>query len=699
MSYKQVRHARVASDDTIVAADEGHGVEAGDAGIRGPYHFINMDSSVTQPHETPQFQFQFQFPETQHVHQQQQQQPELPYKQQEKQQLQDPAVTVSPLAWENKSSDNITDGSSQKTRRSADSVFSQSGSWTYELVSMVVAFAAVASIIAVLAYYNGKPLPSWPYSITINAVIAILATVATASMSVPLSSGLGQLKWIRFKQGHAPLSDMEVYDDASRGALGAIRMLFRLRGGMSGSFGAVIMIIALLLNPFAQQMATYPTRTVSSPVGATNYRAASYGLALKSIDERAAFVPILPLKSAVYNGLFAENNKPWTSLPVACQTGNCTWEPFETLAVCYSCIDMTEYITPYCANGTATAEKRASCGWQVPSGAKLNSSAEVFSMTSMFPQRLGDMSYSTLMKLVFMGTESQSDRPGVLQPWAKQCSLTACIQTLNSTVTNGDLNETIISQITNDTIPSSTPPPPSSDGGLQPVVITSPATNASYALSMDVILAVQSWFSSLFRIGAASRNAEFINRTIETTTTTAHVVVNLTVGISSGTTFFDTDIVQAFYWNYYEYLSNPTANNEIGGIEMLMRDLAISMTVSMRSYGPPTAKLTVNGTAWHSESFVNVRWGFVAVPVLAVVLAAVFLAVAVWMTRRSGVSLWKTSVLAVLFHGLDEEARERFEEVAGGFGEKRREAKGVMGGRWVWGGGGWVVGGVKVVGC
>ncbi|KAK7749901.1 hypothetical protein SLS53_000483 [Cytospora paraplurivora] len=38
--------------------------------------------------------------------------------------------------------------------------------------------------------------------------------------------------------------------------------------------------------------------------------------------------------------------------------------------------------------------------------------------------------------------------------------------------------------------------------------------------------------------------------------------------------FFDTDIVQEFYWNYYEY---PT------GLDMLMSDLGISLTVAFRS--------------------------------------------------------------------------------------------------------------------
>lgn len=107
----------------------------------------------------------------------------------------------------------------------------KTGSWTWEIVALLLAVGAVASIIALLARYDGRPLPSWPYEITLNALIAVLTTIANASMTVPLSSGLGQLKWERMKKGYAPLADMEVLDEASRGAWGAVNMLRRLRGG------------------------------------------------------------------------------------------------------------------------------------------------------------------------------------------------------------------------------------------------------------------------------------------------------------------------------------------------------------------------------------------------------------------------------------------------------------------------------------
>lgn len=130
-----------------------------------------------------------------------------------------------------KTQGDINSGRLSKMSNVKNIKWTKTGTWTFEVIALLFAICAVASIIAVLAYFDNKPLPSWPHAITLNAVIAILTTVANAAMAVPLSSGLGQLKWERFKTGYAPLTDMEVLDDASRGTLGAINLLRKMRGG------------------------------------------------------------------------------------------------------------------------------------------------------------------------------------------------------------------------------------------------------------------------------------------------------------------------------------------------------------------------------------------------------------------------------------------------------------------------------------
>lgn len=89
----------------------------------------------------------------------------------------------------------------------------------------------MGSILGVLARFNGHALPDWPYDITLNALIALLTAVTAAAMNNSVQNSMSQLKWIRFQESRARLSDMETFDEASRGAWGAIKLLFTARGG------------------------------------------------------------------------------------------------------------------------------------------------------------------------------------------------------------------------------------------------------------------------------------------------------------------------------------------------------------------------------------------------------------------------------------------------------------------------------------
>ncbi|KAF1991323.1 hypothetical protein K402DRAFT_322720 [Aulographum hederae CBS 113979] len=568
------------------------------------------------------------------------------------------AGTTSPhpseRTWSFKSPIKLSEKRTSTSSSNRSPVFSKSSSWTFEYISLLVGLGSIAGIVAVLATFNGQALPDWPHHITLNALIALLATVANANIAIPLQSGLSQLKWIRFKSSRAPLADMEVFDEASRGTWGALKLLVTARGGIFGSFGAVITIVALAIGPFAQQIALYKSRVVEIPGIATVPRALNYTGALPSNISPTGYAPILPMKSAVYNGLFAENGRPAATLPVSCQTGNCTWESYDSLAACTSCVDITEYITRYC-DGLPEAGRgnMTACGWQVPQGAKLNTSADVFSMASHIPSAFGDMPHSMIMKLIFMGTETFGGQPGGVTPWALQCTLDTCVQTIHSTVVNGAVVENVTSSILNNTVVDISNP--ETDGSIY----LTGSDNTTYLVDKGAILGMRGWFSTLFRNGSATRSTADFNQTITDST----VVVNLTVGISSGETFFDSDIVTAFYWNFYQYEA---------GLPMLMNDLATSMSVAFRSF---LGAEPVSGVALATESYVHVRWGFVAVPVAVILLTAMFLGLAIWRSRRSGAELWKSSALAMLFHGLDSEAREQFGNM--GLEEKVRLARDV----------------------
>src|ERR1700733_10906052 len=164
------------------------------------------------------------------------------------------------------------------------------------------------------------------------------------------------------------------------------------------------------MGPTAQQIVGYRLRTAlavedRSRVPASLNKAINYEIVLPGGNANPNnFVPILPMKAAVLNGMFVGDPNP--SLSFTCPTGNCTWPDFSTLAVCSSCVDMSHYMQQVCsATNDTTSSNSARCGWSLPNGASLNGSS-VFSMTTFIPSVDGDMPYSTIMKLNFMGTEA-----------------------------------------------------------------------------------------------------------------------------------------------------------------------------------------------------------------------------------------------------------------------------------------------------
>lgn len=134
-------------------------------------------------------------------------------------------------------------------------------SWLWEIASVIFSAACVVAMVAVLLNTQGTALSAWHLSIAPNTVISVLATVSKTSLLLPVTESISQLKWLHFDKVHR-LSDLDLYNRASRGPLGALFFLFRLPASL-GALGAVITIVALALDPFAQQLVSFPSRQAS----------------------------------------------------------------------------------------------------------------------------------------------------------------------------------------------------------------------------------------------------------------------------------------------------------------------------------------------------------------------------------------------------------------------------------------------------
>ena len=103
------------------------------------------------------------------------------------------------------------------------------GWWTVELLAFVVSFASLIAIIVVLKHYNGHSQPDWPHNMTLNSVLSWFTTLFKASLLVPIAACFGQASWVHYRSASRPLTDLAIYDSASRGPMGSMQLLWYFR--------------------------------------------------------------------------------------------------------------------------------------------------------------------------------------------------------------------------------------------------------------------------------------------------------------------------------------------------------------------------------------------------------------------------------------------------------------------------------------
>jgi hypothetical protein len=129
--------------------------------------------------------------------------------------------------------------------------------WSWEVLSLIFSNLCFVAVLATLLGYNGKPSSELPCGVTLNAIVSVLATGTKSSLIFVTSTAIGQLKWIWYRQRNR-IYDMQIFDDASRGLLGSILIVLRHKMWSLVSLGAAITLLALAIDPFMQQLLSYP---------------------------------------------------------------------------------------------------------------------------------------------------------------------------------------------------------------------------------------------------------------------------------------------------------------------------------------------------------------------------------------------------------------------------------------------------------
>ena len=218
-------------------------------------------------------------------------------------------------------------------------IFRKFKPWWLEIGACILFLVFLGALTATLHPHQGKPLPDWPYHLSVNNLISIYVVVLKSTMLLVTTEGLAQLKW-KLLEKSRPLQDLVKYDDATRGPIGALGLLWnlRLRHPLS-SIGALLSLFILIIDPFTQQVIVYydcgiPLSGINSTIPRTNIF-----LQRNTNQSQSDNSWVEPgLQAAVLDGIIS----PTKSVQVECPTGNCTFGQYSTVGYCSACKDITK---------------------------------------------------------------------------------------------------------------------------------------------------------------------------------------------------------------------------------------------------------------------------------------------------------------------------------------------------------------------
>ncbi|CAG8191883.1 unnamed protein product [Penicillium salamii] len=573
--------------------------------------------------------------------------------------------------------------------------------WILEGASLGFSIACLVSIYGILIAYDGKQRPEFTYNISLNAIVSVLATACKSSLVFVVGAGLSQLKWLWLQNRRqlSSIQDMPIwgnpqhsdhafsnflrsaFEDASRGPLGSISLLFRHPGQPLASLGATILILMLAFEPFVQQILSYPTEPTLT---ATETHAAT----VPQVQYYDQSVATIPLTGAYYMGIW---NKEFDIKPI-CPSGNCTWQSYKSLGICSQCSDITSTATLNCAMPSSSHELRQNAtlksfkdSWDGkcevvlpqgrPSGTTLNAGIRngttswlYWSMEAVWvvePDPLLDgPAYSGVENPLLVLAQSKlgfddgritnlSDpTEAIFIKNVTQCAFSFCVKEYNIHVTNGT---TITEKSSPDFGKMENITGPGINGNSSLLCWAPSQTPNDTERHYDIIHR-KDWAPRA--MGPEFTECEFENRASSM----------LTGGLLVGSTF-DTCARVKSGWEYAQQMVTLENLNQILvlGLDVLVPQVADSLTQTLMQ----SSKITIPGTIYTDEVMVRVQWAWMILPTLLVILGNVFL---VWTTYASKKKiLWKSSVLAFLFHGLDDQ-KERNDCMTSSGMEKLAEA-------------------------
>ncbi|KAK4934472.1 hypothetical protein LTR10_024274 [Elasticomyces elasticus] len=523
-------------------------------------------------------------------------------------------------------------------------------SFKVEIFGASLAVIALMAIVVTLTIHQGRPLPQWPHMISINALIAIFTGVFRFSLLIPVAEGISRLKWLWFRQPQ-PLGDLERFDAASRGPWGSLKLVFRLRARQLATLGAFITVLSIGIDPFSQQILHYYDCNVLDAgsialIPTSNFYTLGFE---QDIDYQ---LPDASMTGVLYLGLIDPPANSSAGINADCVSGNCTFPQssgasYSSIAMCSQCTDISSSIR------NNSYGEGAEWYYTLPSGCEVgpffgaNGLGTV--LNTMYVIKDSDSTNSSLFSFETLMTPDNS----YMTASAFSCSLYPCVNTYAGNISNGILDERLVSSQRMSFY--------GSDGIFW------------FSSAMDRTLRNGTWShcesspapmsptNLCSRVGFTPYSSTSSERECwpnDCVWTLGLIPTGGIPNILDG--LFDNQNVSYFgnvpqgpiwmlnLWN--------TGAGDLQHIQNTTAGLANAITAIMRQQGDNSSAGLVTGTVQALQTCIGVQWAWLSFPAAMLLLSIVF-----FLTATSKVSLssmrnvWRSSSLTLLFHGLSKD--------------------------------------------
>ncbi|CAK1362457.1 unnamed protein product [Cercospora beticola] len=599
----------------------------------------------------------------------------------------------------------------QSHRTSSASV----GLWWFEVLGMATSVAALLAIFGILFAYSGKPLSDWKAILRPNTVVAVLSTLSKSAMLMVVGQCIGQLKWVYFAQRPRSLRNIEIFDDASRGPLGSAKLLVHINWtALLASVGAIITLLSLGMDPFIQQVISYDAVTFNDTTAKaylstaqaydtglgyrTHLTGPDGGLQASSIRMVGLGDP--SIAGAIYKGVFGDVFRS----TVACSSGNCTWPSYESLGICSSCTNVTAASKTNCTltlNDYYDPPKASDrqCLTRSPRGVAMESSNDcttsewrgtVWNASAMVTDPDAPRGHRLLTKDGTIGVVAgtrfrkvddreqafcQSTEESLVED-VIECTLKWCTKSYERTIVeNGTLSDPASTTEPLDFIEFET------CGGLfdetdafKNTTWTLREENVYDEIYSDMRPAFRDKDVPQYTCPQGDNEGETEDRAIKTKQASElgakfQQAPNVflindrnTFDIQSAISFiFQGGLTQEFVVGEDSTKLALAAAQQSGEFSQLMDRVAESMTNSIRVAPNGTH---VDGMTHRTDIVITVHWHWMALPGAIVLFSIGLLSISmVLSSEKSSRAVWKSSLLAALFHGLQGWTEEELDRV------------------------------------